>query len=290
MRNYFGVQMAKNDMEKYEELLNLKNQIDSQIEDIKSNADEHSLKKMKKYHDYLEKKGKLSSKGDIDKDLKKLNKINKSLSFYQRFKKAFSQDVDIDPGRLMGLTDGIFGMVMTLLIFGMALPEMELLTAGDFNAFIQSTIPTIGLTLISFILIASFWIYHHEFIKVKTLNFPFMWINILFLAAISFIPFSTSLIGAYSRFFLAEVIFGFNIFIVLVFFMLMFWYANRKGFLEKKLSDTEKRYIYNTFYILMGLTVLVNLLDYNISGKFIYLFLLVPVISTIRDTIYKMKT
>lgn len=40
--------MAKNDMEKYEELLNLKNQIDSQIEDIKSNADEHSLKKMKK--------------------------------------------------------------------------------------------------------------------------------------------------------------------------------------------------------------------------------------------------
>lgn len=282
--------MANDDIEKYEELLNLKNQIDSQIEDIKNNSDEKTLAKMKKIYNHLEKKGKFSSNNDIDEDLKSLHKINKHLSTYQRFKNAFSQDVDIDPGRLLGLTDGIFGMVMTLLIFGMALPEIELLTVGDFSAFLQSMLPTFGVTLVSFILLACFWIYHHEFIKVKSLNFPYLWINVFFLAAISFVPFTTTMIGSYSHFFLAEVLFGLNIFLTLLFFILMFWYAERKGFLERKISDAEKKYTYHTFFMIMGLTVVVNLLDFHVSGNFIYLFFLVPIISTIRDIRFKMKT
>ncbi len=281
--------MTKSVIEKYEELMDLKIQIESQIEDIKNKGDEHTLEKINKIHDRLEKKGKLHHE-DIDETLKSFHRINEGLSYYQRFKKALSQDINIDPGRLMGLTDGIFGMVMTLLIFGMALPEMQLLTAGDFTAFLQSMIPTFGVTLVSFILLASFWIYHHEFIKVKMFNFPYLWINIFFLAAISFVPFSTSMIGSYSHFFLAEVIFGLNIFLTLLFFIVMFWYADRSGFLEKELSDVEKKYTYHTFFLIMGLTVVVNLLDFHVSGKFIYLFFLVPIISTIRDIRYKMKT
>ena len=55
---------------------------------------------------------------------------------------------------------------MTLLI-DMVLPEIWILSEGDFIAFIHSLIPSIGFTLVSFILIASFWIYHHEFIKMQ---------------------------------------------------------------------------------------------------------------------------
>ena len=169
--------------------------------------------------------------------------------------------MDIDPGRLLGLTDGIFGMVMTLLVFGMALPEIKILTYGDFIGFIHSIAPTFGVTIVSFILVSSFWVYHHEFIKINNLNMPYLWINILFLASISFIPFSTTIIGTYSHFFLSEVIFGINIFLTLLLFMIMYTYAYRRGFLENKPSKEE-----------------------------IYLFLLVPVISTIRDINFKMKS
>ena len=72
--------------------------------------------------------------------------------------------------------------------------------------------------------------------------------------------------------------------------ILMFWYANRRGFFETKLSDKEKKHIYHTFFMIMGLTVVVNLLDFNISNNFIYLFLFVPVISTILDIRFKMKS
>lgn len=203
---------------------------------------------------------------------------------------SFESNIDIDPGRLIGLTDGIFGMVMTLLVFGMALPATNLLTEMDFMTFLQSNAHAFGLTIVSFILVSSFWIYHHEFIKVNSLNMPYLWINILFLACISCIPFTTSMIGMYSRFFFAELLFGLNIFLTILFFLFMYIYAYNKGFLENRPSKSEKRYVLNTFIIIMGLTIVVNLLDYNISEDFIYLFLLVPVISTLRDINFKMKS
>ena len=203
---------------------------------------------------------------------------------------SFESNVDIDPGRLIGLTDGIFGMVMTLLVFGMALPATNLLTEMDFMTFLQSNAHAFGLTIVSFILVSSFWIYHHEFIKVNSLNMPYLWINILFLACISCIPFTTSMIGMYSRFFFAELLFGLNIFLTILFFLFMYIYAYNKGFLENHPSKSEKRYVLNTFIIIMGLTIVVNLLDYNISEDFIYLFMLVPVISTLRDINFKMKS
>lgn len=216
--------------------------------------------------------------------------LNKRLSFYQRFKKAFQSDVDIDPGRLMGLTDGIFGMVMTLLVFGIALPELQIVNYSDFVSFISTLAPTVGVTIVSFVLISSFWIYHHEFIKVKTFDITYLWINVLFLICISFIPFTTSLIGNYSHFFLSEALFGLDIFLTISFFLLMYYYAYSRKFLEKIPSNDERHYIYHTFFILMGLTVIINLLDFNVSNNFIYLFLLVPVISTIRDIRFKMKS
>ena len=210
------------------------------------------------------------------------------MSYYEKLKRSFEKDMDVDPGRILGLTDGIFGMVMTLLVFGIALPEIVISSSADFASFLQSITPTIGITLVSFILVSSFWLYHHEFMKITNLNIPYLWLSIFYLASISFIPFSTSVVGNYSQFFLANVVLGINILLTIIFFLLMFRYASNRGFLENKPSDSEKKYIYNTFYIIMGLTILINLLDFNISNNFIYLYFLVPVISTLRDINFKM--
>ena len=217
-------------------------------------------------------------------------KVDDEKDNFSKFMHTFEKDIDIDPGRLLGLTDGIFGMVMTLLVFSMALPGAELLTEGQFIAFLQSVAHTFGLTIVSFILVSCFWVYHHEFIKINSLNMPYLWFNMFFLACISVIPFSTSMIGAYSKFFLAELLFGINIFLTNVSFVIMYLYGYNKGFLENNPSKNEKRYVINTFIILMGVTIAVNLLDYHFSEDFMYLFILVPVISTIRDIRFKMKS
>ena len=270
-----------------EEVDELKNDIFNRLEVLKENSDDETIEKIDNLLDSLEDED--NKHQSVRRKSKKLKRDNKKISFYQRFKKALQSNIDIDPGRLMGLTDGIFGMVMTLLVFGIALPELQIANYSDFIFFITTLTPTIGVTIVSFVLISSFWIYHHEFIKIKTFNIPYLWINILFLICISFIPFTTSLIGHYSHFFLSEAIFGLNIFLTIVFFLVMYYYAYSRNFLEKIPSDAERHYIYHTFFILMGLTIIVNLLDFNLSRNFIYLFLLVPVISTIRDIRYKME-
>ncbi|WP_405292796.1 TMEM175 family protein [Methanobrevibacter sp.] len=253
------------------------------MEILKENADdEGSVEKFEDFSTFL------SNADNTGKDARKIKRLDKRLSFYQRFKKALESDINIDPGRLMGLTDGIFGMVMTLLVFGIALPELQIANYSDFISFISTLAPTIGVTIVSFILISSFWVYHHEFIKVRTLNIPYLWINIIFLICISFIPFTTSLIGNYSHFFLSEALFGLNIFLTSLFFLIMYYYAYKRNFLEKTPSPEEKSRVLHTFFIIIALTVIVNLLDFNVSGNFIYLFLLVPVISTVSDIKFKM--
>ena len=232
---------------------------------------------------------KVSQKDDEVKNTK-LKGINGKLSYYERFKIYLEKDIGIDPGRLMGLTDGIFGMVMTLLVFGIALPELQITDYSTFLSFFSSLSHTIGITIVSFVLISSFWVYHHEFIKLTKINIPLLWFNVFYLICISFIPFSTSLIGNYSHFFLSELMFGINILLTILAFLILYGYASKRNFLETFPSKREKRYVHHTFLLIMGLTVIVNLLDFNFSHKFIYLFLLVPIISTLRDIHFKMKS
>ena len=260
----------------------MKNYVTSELNDLGKELDEEDLEKIRNFREYFREK--YLTETAVQKRLDE-----KKEGFFSKFMHTFESTIDIDPGRLIGLTDGIFGMVMTLMVFGLALPAARLLNELDFLSFIQSNAHTFGLTFVSFILVSSFWIYHHEFIKINTLNMPFLWINMLFLACISFIPFTTSMIGIYSEFFLSEIIFGANIFLTILFFLLMYLYAYNNGFLENHPSKSEKRYVINTLIIIMGVTVAVNLLDYNISEDFIYLFLLIPIISTIRDINFKMK-
>ena len=254
------------------------------MEVLKENtSDEKSLERINKFSEEL---NIINEYDSARREKKKLNKLNKKLNIYERLKEGLKQDIDIDPGRLLGLTDGIFGMVMTLLIFGIALPEVEITSYPTFISFISTLAPTIGVTIVSFVLISSFWIYHHEFIKIKTLNIPYLWINILFLICISFIPFTTSLIGDYSHFFLSEALFGMNIFLTIIAFLLMYHYADSRNFLEEKPSKRKKHYVVHTFILIMALTIAVNLLDFHVNENFIYLFLLVPVISTVRGILY----
>ena len=258
--------MDKDDYDKYEELLHMRYEIDNQLENIKNNVDENTYKRIQKLKAHLNKK---YSKTAVDSQLKGANKAFKVLSFYERFSKAVQLNLDIDPGRLMGITDGIFGMVMTLLIFGLALPNFNILTDTDLSYAIESLIPNIGITIISFILLGSIWIYHQ--------------------ILISFIPFTTSLIGTFSNYLLSALIFGFNIFFTIIFMVIMYWYANKRGFMVNEVSIEEKKYTYRTFAIMMILTVIVIVLDFNTPQNFIYLYLLVPVVSTVRDIQFKIK-
>lgn len=271
-----------------EEIEELKRSISEKIEIIRQNAeDEITLKKMKEYSASLrEADSKFGSDAEKAEHYKKLDK---RLNVFEHISSILQEGIEIDPSRVMALTDGVFSIVMTLLIFGISLPNVKIVTNSDFVSFISTLAPTVGVTVVSFILIASFWIYHHKFIKINTLNLPYLWLNVALLICISFIPFTTSLIGHYSHFALSEVLFGFNICLTAVVFLLLYRYARLRNFLEKTPTKKEKNHVLQIFLMLIGLTITVNSLDVLVSNNFIYLFFLVPLISTFMDTKFKLN-
>jgi uncharacterized membrane protein len=100
------------------------------------------------------------------------------------------------PKRLEFLTDGVFAIVMTLLVLDITLPEIVA------QPSLQAEIPRRLLELwpkfyhyaIGFITLGVFWGYHHlAFHSIKRSDMALVWLNIVFLMFVALIPFSTSI-------------------------------------------------------------------------------------------------
>jgi uncharacterized membrane protein len=126
--------------------------------------------------------------------------------------------------RLAALTDGVFAIVMTLLVLEIGVPEIA-------QSSLHAELPRRLLELwpkllsygISFILLGMFWYLHHiAFHYIKRSDNGLVWLNILFLMFVALIPFSTSLFGSYGTEQLSLVIYAGNLLLVNV-MRLLFW-------------------------------------------------------------------
>ena len=113
--------------------------------------------------------------------------------------------------RLDQLADGIFAIVMTILVFDIKVPVIW----GPIDNMglwlqIKQLFPVFLSYLLSFSLLFTYWRAHHFFISVYAKNIDAMLTNInaLFFMLISLIPFSASLLGQYNHNELSVVIFS----------------------------------------------------------------------------------
>lgn len=120
------------------------------------------------------------------------------------------------PARIEALSDGIFAIVMTLLVLELHVPTVEVYQAGTVSSELLQALgllwPKFLSFVVSFILIGIYWTGHHiQFGFVKKANFNFIWLNMLFLLLISVIPFSTALLGEYPFAQISIIIYGLNL-------------------------------------------------------------------------------
>lgn len=101
----------------------------------------------------------------------------------------------MEKSRLEAFSDGVFAIVITLLILDIRFPEVDY---SQFGAALASLLPRILMYVLSFIIIGLYWVSHHNSMQVvKKIDRNFLWMNILLLLCVSFIPFPTSLVGRY---------------------------------------------------------------------------------------------
>jgi len=99
--------------------------------------------------------------------------------------------------RLKSLSDGVFAIAMTLLILDLKLPPLDLTTdRGVFTADLVAQIPRFISWILSFAILCRLWIINHGLLSTGTTRSRrFMTWNLVFLGAIAFIPFPTSLLS-----------------------------------------------------------------------------------------------
>jgi uncharacterized membrane protein len=132
--------------------------------------------------------------------------------------------------RIEALADGIFAVAMTLLVLDIKSPEnRKFETAGDLVTYLATLEHSFAMYVISFFVLAIFWIAHHLlFHFVRHVSRRLLWLNIAFLLLVTFVPFSTDLLGDHGHLALPVLVYGANLLALgsLLVFQLRYLVAN----------------------------------------------------------------
>ncbi len=96
----------------------------------------------------------------------------------------------MNKGRLEAFSDGVFAILITIMVLGIKVPEGNSLTD------LKPLIPVIGSYILSFVFLAIYWNNHHHMLHtVKQVKGDILWANIHLLFWLSLVPFATAWMG-----------------------------------------------------------------------------------------------
>lgn len=135
---------------------------------------------------------------------------------------------DAEIGRILGFSDGIFAFAITLLALTFDVPRIsqDLADKQLFHEIFTKQIDSYTSFLISFIVIGSFWISHHQKFKyIVRYNKTFLWINLFALMCIVYLPYPTEVLSDYADSKVAVIFYALSMVITSTMFALIWVYA-----------------------------------------------------------------
>ncbi len=133
--------------------------------------------------------------------------------------------------RIAALTDGIYAIVMTILVLSIDIPRFPAGTAAArLPAYLSNQLwPELTKYVLAFITLAAFWIGHvQQYHHIKKINSNLLWMNIFSLMLIALIPFTTAIAGDYATVGIADRIFELNLLLAGLAYYGHWSYATRK--------------------------------------------------------------
>lgn len=145
--------------------------------------------------------------------------------------------------RVEAFSDGIFAIIITLLILEIKVPHIK--SPESISELTESLLhlaPKFIAWVISFFSVAVIWVNHHRiFESLKHINHAIFWLNANLLLWVSFIPFPTALMGDYYNNKLAVSFFGLASFMMGIAFLLFRLYMWKHPEITK---DYTKEYLW----------------------------------------------
>jgi len=100
--------------------------------------------------------------------------------------------------RIVFFSDAVIAIAITLLALEIRLPEVH--SGGEIPGALLSLWPRYLGFAVSFLVVGSYWFAHHRvFRAVRRYNDTLIWLNILFLLCIAFVPFASAVLGEHGN-------------------------------------------------------------------------------------------
>ncbi len=149
--------------------------------------------------------------------------------------------VGLSTERIEFFSDAVFAIAMTLLVLEFKIPELSSqdLENGFPFAGLWELWPKFLSYVISFSIIAIFWVGHHiMFHYIKRSDRVLLWLNSFFLMIIAFIPFPAALLGTYTIDRVPTLLYGITLFAASLVFNLIWLHASyQKHLVDKNLDQ-----------------------------------------------------
>lgn len=169
-----------------------------------------------------------------------------------------------DMGRILALSDAIFAVAITLLVLGVAIPEIKGLSGVQLNQELARTLyesmGAIGSYVLSFIVISVYWNAHHRIFQyIKRYDTTLVRLNMLLLLLVTFLPVPTGVIGRYGETPVAVLFYATSIILIGLLMVAIWSYATHRHRLVER--DLQQRVItyYRTRFLLVPVVFLLSL-------------------------------
>jgi uncharacterized membrane protein len=192
-----------------------------------------------------------------------------------------------DPARVLALSDGVFAIIITLLVLEVEVPE---LTQGQsLRAALVEVRPSLTAFVISFILAGMYWVAHRDlFALIRRTDRNLVWLNILYLLPLCLLPFGAGLIGRYEDEPVALRIYGLLLVAIAVMRVAIWLYATNRPHLLWQPLDSRQRRAGLALTLAPGLVYLLAFLIAAVApGVSLAIFAAMPVLHFLSITVLR---
>ena len=147
-----------------------------------------------------------------------------------------------DPSRLLTLSDGVFAIILTLLVLELQIPELS--NGEGLREALREVRPSFIAFLISFVVVAMAWAGHRDlFTLIRRTDRVLIWLNLLLLLPLSILPFGASLLSRYDREPTALKLYGLMLIAIALTRLTIWVYAIRRPYLLFEPVDKGSRWM-----------------------------------------------
>ena len=176
--------------------------------------------------------------------------------------------------RVEALTDGVFAIVMTILVLELSSPLISGGTAtSELSKHLLELWPKFLSYIVTFLMLGLMWSTHlYQFSFIRRTDSVLVWINIVFLMLMSLLPFSTNILGEYFQEQIAVLIVGFHMSACMLVRIILWAYATGKYRLIDK--DINQHAIRDPqIMLLVGISVFIIGMAFSFIGSLISVFI-----------------